>query len=146
MELNGSTQNHHNVDDGENKVEDEDEDEDEMNSKQGNENESGDIKIKELNSNNSSIEDTHINDDKNKEFDEHKHKKKNKYCEEIPILLYRKNKFPRECLGPGSLCVTPNIKDDLSDEMDISDNESFKDNLIKVQFTHPLINDYSDYN
>ena len=36
-----------------------------------------------------------------------------KYCKEVPILLYRKNMFPRECLGPGSLCITPQMKDDI---------------------------------
>ena len=45
--------------------------------------------------------------------DNYKNAHEEKYCKEIPMLFYRKNKFPKECLGPGSLCITPQIKDDV---------------------------------
>ena len=31
----------------------------------------------------------------------------NNTCTEVPILFYQKNRFPLECIGPGSLCVLP---------------------------------------
>lgn len=33
---------------------------------------------------------------------------------EVPILLYRRDKFPMECLGPASLCVIPSEIDENS--------------------------------
>mmetsp|Transcript_214 Transcript_214/g.265 ORF Transcript_214/g.265 Transcript_214/m.265 type:complete len:377 (-) Transcript_214:19-1149(-) len=33
---------------------------------------------------------------------------------EVPILLYRQDKFPMECLGPATLCVIPSTLDEAS--------------------------------